>query len=288
MSTLIIEPLSYGFMQRALLATLAVAVAAPMAGVWAVQRRLVYLADALSHAVLAGVAAAALLGASLLAGAFLTALLMGGLVSLLVVRARVAEDAAIGTVGQGLFALGVLGLSFQTEPRALGHILFGNALTVSRSDVIADVVLAALVVATVLWLLPVLCATTFDPVHARAVGLPVAALDAVVVLGLAVAVVIGLTSVGALMALTLSVAPAVAARLLTHRIGAVLAIAVAGGTLAGVVGLFIAYHAALPTGPVVALIAVSEVALAALVVTARHNRPPWHPAARAGYPATGR
>lgn len=205
--TLLIEPFQYTFFQRATLATLAVGVAAPLAGAWAMQRRLVYLIDALSHGVLAGVAAAALLGTSLTAGALVTARVMAALVALLVIRVKVAEDSSIGLVGQGLFALGVLGLTLQQDPRALHHVLFGNPLTVSGADVAIDVGLAVAIVLAVLWLRAVLSATTFDPQHARTLGLLVALVDTGVVLGLAVVVVIGLSSVGVLMALTLSLAP---------------------------------------------------------------------------------
>jgi len=160
------EPLSYPFMQRAAIATIAVGVAAPLAGVWATSRRLVYLTDAMSHAILAilaGVAAVALLGASLLAGGLVAAVVMALLVAVLVVRARLPEDSAIGVAGQGLFALGVIGVSLSTEPRALSHVLFGNALTVTAGDVAAELGLAAVVVTLVAVCLPVLVATTFDP-----------------------------------------------------------------------------------------------------------------------------
>lgn len=270
--TLLTEPFAYLFFQRAALATLALAVAAPLAGAWAIQRRLVYLTDALSHGVLAGVAAAALIGTSLMAGALLTAVVMAILIALLVVRVRVPEDSSIGIVGQGLFALGVLGLAFHQEPQALQHVLFGNPLTVSNTEVVVDLLLAVLIVAAVLWLKPLLSATTFDRQHARTVGLPVSLVDTGVVLGLAVVVVIGLSSVGVLMALTLSLAPAVAARLVCRRTTTLLACAVAGGVMAGMAGLLVSYHAALPTGPVVALLATAEVAVAGTISTLARGR----------------
>ncbi|WP_462203678.1 metal ABC transporter permease [Frankia sp. CcWB3] len=207
-------PLGYPFMQRALVTTLAVGVAAPVAGVWATSRRLVYLTDAMSHAILA---AAALLGASLLAGGLVAAAVMALLVAVLVVRARLPEDSAIGVVGQGLFALGVIGVSQSTEPRALSHVLFGNPLTVTTTDVIIELAIAALVVAAAAGCLPLLVATTFDPGHARTLGVRTGLVDTAVILGLGLVVVIGLTTVGVLMALTLCIAPAAAARLLSSR-----------------------------------------------------------------------
>lgn len=267
--TLLTEPFQYTFFQYATLATLAIGVAAPLAGAWAMQRRLVYLTDALSHGVLAGVAAAALLGTSLIAGALVTAIVMASLIAVLVIRVKVPEDSSIGLVGQGLFALGVLGLTLQQDPRALQHVLFGNPLTVSGTDVLIDIALAVTIVLAVLWLRPVLSATTFDSQHARTLGLPVALVDTGVVLGLAVVVVIGLSSVGVLMALTLSLAPAVAARLLCQRTSTLLGCATAGGVAAGLVGLLVSYHAGLPTGPVVALLATAEVPIAAVAAALR-------------------
>lgn len=260
----LVEPMSYPFMQRAALGTLAVGVAAPVAGVWATSRRLVYLTDAMSHAILAGVAAAALLGASLLVGGLAAALVMALLVALLVVRARLPEDSAIGVAGQGLFALGVIGVSVSAEPRALSHVLFGNPLTITVADVAAQVTLATVVVAVVVACLPVLVATTFDPGHARTVGVRTGLVDTAVIVGLGLVVVVGLTTVGVLMALTLCIAPATAARLLSARIGRVLALAGLLGAAGGLVGLLASYHLALPAGPVVAILAVGEVAAAAL------------------------
>ena len=260
----LIEPFEYGFMVRAALATIAVCIAAPVCGVWALSRRLVYLTDAMSHGMLAGVAGAAIIGGSLLLGGLIAALAMALFISLLVVRARVPEDGAIGVVGQGLFALGVIGVSLQSEPRALAHVLFGNPLTVSRFDVIVDVTLVVIVIGTLAVMRPALLATTFDAVHARTVGMRVGLIDSALLVVLSMTVVAGLVTVGVLMAVTLIVAPAVTARMLGRSLNAMFGIAVASGLMAGVAGLLLSYHAGLPTGPTVALLAVAQVGVAAL------------------------
>jgi ABC-type Mn2+/Zn2+ transport system permease subunit len=258
------EPFEYDFMVRAAVATIAVCIAAPACGVWALSRRLVYLTDAMSHGMLAGVAGAAIIGGSLLVGGLIAALAMALFISLLVVRARVPEDGAIGVVGQGLFALGVIGVSLQSEPRALAHVLFGNPLTVSRFDVIVDVAVVVIVIGTLAVMKPALLATTFDAVHARTVGMRVGLIDSALLVVLSMTVVAGLVTVGVLMAVTLIVAPAVTARMLGRSLNAMFAIAVASGLMAGVVGLLVSYHAGLPTGPTVALLAVAQVGVAAL------------------------
>jgi ABC-type Mn2+/Zn2+ transport system permease subunit len=259
------EPLAYPFMQRACVATLAVGIAAPVAGVWATSRRLVYLTDAMSHAILAGVAAAALLGASLLVGGLVAAMALALLVAVLVIRVRLAEDSAIGVAGQGLFALGVIGVSQSADPRALTHVLFGNPLTVTTADVIAELVVAGLVVLAVATSLPLLVATTFDPAHARTLGVRTGLVDTAVIVALGLVVVISLTTVGVLMALTLCIAPAAAARLISLRIRHVLFLAAGLGVAAGLVGLMASYHLGLPAGPTVGVLAATEVAVAALV-----------------------
>lgn len=260
----LMEPFEYDFMVRAAVATIAVCIAAPACGVWALSRRLVYLTDAMSHGMLAGVAGAAIIGGSLLVGGLIAALAMALFISLLVVRARVPEDGAIGVVGQGLFALGVIGVSLQSEPRALAHVLFGNPLTVSRFDVIVDVALVVIVIGTLAVMKSALLATTFDAVHARTVGMRVGLIDSALLVVLSMTVVAGLVTVGVLMAVTLIVAPAVTARMLGRSLNAMFAIAVASGLMAGVVGLLLSYHAGLPTGPTVALLAVAQVGVAAL------------------------
>lgn len=265
----VLEPFSYGFMQRATIGTTALGIAAPVAGVWVTSRRLVYLADAMGHALLAGVAGAVLVGASLMLGALIAAVAMAALVTWLVVRARLPEDSAIGVSGQGLFALGAIGVTVAGDPRALSHILFGDALTISANEVRIQLVLAACVLIGTWVALPVLAASTFDAIHARTVGVRTGAVDAAVILALALLVVVGLSTVGVLMALTLYLAPAVAASQVTERLVPRLALASVLGVVAGLTGLFASYYLDLPTGPVVAVTAVAEVFVAYAVRSGR-------------------
>ena len=260
----LVEPFGYDFMVRAVMATIAVCVAAPMCGIWALSRRLVYLTDAMSHGILAGVAGASIIGGSFLLGGLVAAVTMALFVSILVVRARVPEDGAIGVVGQGLFALGVIGVSLQSDPRALAHILFGNPLTVTRVDVVVDVALAVIVVLALGALRPVLLATTFDAVHARTVGIRVGLIDSTLLVVLSLTVVAGMVTVGVLMAVTLVIAPAVTARLIGRSLDAMVIISIGSGLVSGAVGLLASYHAGLPAGPTVAVVAVGQVAVAAL------------------------
>ncbi|MBM3668817.1 MAG: metal ABC transporter permease [Actinobacteria bacterium] len=262
----IFEPFASSFMQRAFISSLAIGITAPVIGVWAVYKRLVYLTDAMSHSILAGVAAAAFLGISLAVGGILAALLMALLVALLIIRVKVPEDSAIGVVGQGLFALGVIGVGLIGDPRALSHILFGNPLTVTSTDIVVQLVLSTVVLFGLWWLSPLIGISTFDAGHARSVGVRVGLLDTLLIGSLALVVVIGLTSVGVLMVITLITSPAVAARLMTQRLSRTIPLAAALGAAAAVVGLVASYHLAWPSGPTIALVAIGEVAVVAVVV----------------------
>ncbi len=268
------DPFTLGFMQRALVSCIAIGVAAPAIGIWAVSRRLVYLTDAMSHSVLAGVAAAAFVGGSLLVGGLAAGIVMAVLVAVLVLRSQVPEDSAIGVVGQGLFAVGVIGVSLVGDPRALSHVLFGNPLTLTQGEVVAQVALAVLLVAAGWFLGPMLRMATFDPVHARTVGVRTGLVDAGLIVALAIVVVACLASVGVLMAITLITAPAVAARLLARTVGSAVPLACGLGVLAGVVGLLASYHAGIPTGPAVALVSVGMVGVAAVLARFRFRRQP--------------
>jgi ABC-type Mn2+/Zn2+ transport system permease subunit len=269
-----VEPFRQEFMLRALLATCAVCVVAPVAGVWVLSRRLVYLADAMSHALLAGVAGAAIVGGSLLLGGVLSAVVMALIIAWLTSRGQVPEDGAIGVAGQGLFAIGVIGVAYQQDPRALSHILFGNPLTVTWGEVVLDTVLAVVVVVGIVVMTPVLIATTFDAQHARTVGIAVGRVEALFLLGLALVVVIGLVSVGVLMSVTMIVAPAIVGRLMGRELSESMRWAVAAGLTSGVGGLYLSYHLGLPAGPTIALSAIT------LVVAARIVRRPGRGAVR--------
>lgn len=272
MLTFFTDPFSTQFMVRAAIGILALGIAGPLCGCWVTQRRLVYLTDAMSHAILAGVAAAALLGLSLLAGAFAAAIVMTLIVSFFIVRVGIAEDSAIGVTAQALLAFGVIGVSAQGDPRELTHILFGNPLTVSVGDLWLQWIATIVVTIAIYLLYPLLLATTFDSVHARTVGVRVGLVDTALVVGLGVVVVVGLSTVGVLMAVAMIVAPATAARLVTNRMATMMPLAVAMGVVAGMVGLLISYHASLPSGPSIALCTVVEVLIAA-VIAHRPHRP---------------
>lgn len=267
----LMEPLQYGFMQRAVLEVLIIGALCGLVGSFVVLRGLAFIGDALAHAVFPGVVLSYLAGQSILVGAFgfgsLTALGIG----LLARSRRVSEDTAIGVLFAAFFALGVVILSRQGGfRRDLGSLLFGNILGVSAMDVVITGVIAGVVVLVMAALLKEFALAAFDPVMARTLGYPVFALDLLLLLLVAATIVVSLQTVGNILVLALIVTPAATARLLTDRLLRMVGLSMGVAALAGVSGLWVSYHAGTAAGATIVL-AATVLFLAALVLAPNHG-----------------
>lgn len=279
----IIGPFEYEFMQRALVEVIIVGVLCGLVGCFVVLRGLAFIGDALAHTVFPGIVLSYLAGKSILLGAFgfgtLTALGIG----LLARSRRVTEDTAVGVLFAAFFALGVVLISrSEGFRRDLGSLLFGNVLGVSQQDVIATAVIAIVVLAVFFLLLKELQLVAFDPVMARTVGYPVFALDLVLLLLVSATVVAGLQTVGNILILALVVTPPATARLLTDRLGRMLALSAGLSVAAGVLGLLLSYHLDTAAGATIVL-AATAMFVVALVFAPNHGYVAGWLQARRGY-----
>lgn len=267
----LVEPWTYAFMQRALLEVVVVGVLCGMVGSFVVLRGLAFIGDALAHAVFPGVVLSYLAGRSILIGAFAFGLITAVGVGILSRSRRVSEDSAIGVLFAAFFALGVVLISRQAGfKKDLGSLLFGNVLGVSQQDVIVTAVVGAAVLAILLVLLKELTLVAFDSTMARAVGYPVFALDLLLLLLVTATIVVSLQAVGNILILALIVTPPATARLLTDRLGRMMALAALIGVLSGVAGLFASYHADTAAGGTIVLTATAFFLLA-LVFAPNHG-----------------
>ena len=259
------DPVTYPFMQRALLEVIIVGALCGLVGSFVVLRGLAFIGDALAHAVFPGVVLSYAAGYNIMLGAslfgFLTALGIG-----LISRSRrLSHDSAIGVIFAAFFALGVVLLSRQTGFRQdLGSLLFGNILGVSRQDVVITLVVGALIVMVVFLLLKELVLVAFDSNLAYSAGYPVFALDILLLLLISTTVVVSLQTVGNLLILALLVTPAATARLLTDRLYTMFALSVLIAVISGVVGLYISFHWSVAAGGAIVLSATALFALAFL------------------------
>jgi manganese/zinc/iron transport system permease protein len=259
---------------------LAAAVAGGLAGAmgcFLVLRGQALLGDVMAHAALPGVVAGFLIAGQRDFAAVLAGALTAGVLAALAVQGLrrlpgVKPDAALGAVLSLFFALGVVMLSqAQLRPGSAGltAFLFGQAAAVLRADLIPMAAVAAAVLAIVALFWKAFVIVAFDPVAARMQGLPVAALEALMALLLAVTIVLGLTLAGAVLMTALLIAPAVAARPWVRRLAPMLWLAAALGAGAGVAGAVASARAGLATGPAMVLAALVPVALSGLFAPGR-------------------
>lgn len=252
----LLEPLSYGFMVRGLLASVMVGVICSVLGTYIILQGMAFFGDALSHAILPGVVIAYLTGWPLVLGALGFGILAAIGIGALSQRGQVREDTAIGIVFAGSFALGVALLSTaRTYAVDLSHILFGDVLGVSPADLLLTFVLGAVVLLTVLLLYKELLVLAFDPTLAVVLRLPVSVLRYLLLVLIAVTIVISLQTVGVALMLAMLVTPAAAAQLLTRRLPTMMAVAAAIGAACNVTGLYLSYYLNIASGPAMVLVA---------------------------------
>ncbi|WP_448590645.1 metal ABC transporter permease [Thermoflexus hugenholtzii] len=256
-------------------------------GVFAVLRRESLIGDVMSHAALPGLVLAFLItGSRELPPLLLGAALSSGIGALLAVqiprRSRIKPDAALGLVLSVFFGMGMVGLTVaQQRPTAaqagLDRFLFGQAATMLRRDV-AAIALAALLVLTLLILLwKEWKLLAFDPVFAKACGLPVGALEVLLAALMVLTVAIGLPAVGVVLMSALLVAPAAAARQWTDRLERMVVLAGGFGALSGGLGtLMSAGVGRLPTGPLIVLVACGLALLSLLIAPRRGLLRRWY------------
>lgn len=250
---LITVPLSYGFMQRALVVAVLVGSVCAVLSCFLVLKGWSLMGDAVSHAVLPGIVIAFALGLPLAVGAFAAGLGCAVATGYLKESSRVKEDTVMGIVFSGMFGFGlVLFTKVETEQH-LNHILFGNMLGVTAGDLVETGIVAGSVLVAVLIKRRDLLLYCFDPQHARAIGLPVRALHYGLLALLSLTIVASLKAVGIILVVAMLIAPGAIAYLLTDSFERMLAIAAAVAIGSSITGTIASFHIDGATGPCIVL-----------------------------------
>ncbi|MCS5723698.1 metal ABC transporter permease [Herbiconiux sp. CPCC 203407] len=282
---LLLEPLGYEFMLRALATTVLAAVVCAVLSCWLVLVGWSLMGDAVAHAVLPGVVLAYVVGAPFAVGALVFGFLAVGLIGVVRDTSRVKEDAAIGIVFTTLFALGLVLISVTPSQTDLNHIVFGNVLGVSAIDLLQIVVLGAIALTVLILKRRDLTLYAFDPTHAHAIGLSPRLLGALLLGVLALTAVVALQVVGVILVVAMLVIPGATAYLLTDRIGRMLVIAPVIAAGCSVVGIYASYYLDTASGGMVVLAQAAAFAVAYAVqlvsrrgrVRGRGRLGPWRP-----------
>jgi manganese/iron transport system permease protein len=252
---LLVQPLRYPFMVRGLLASVMVGTLCAVVGTYVVLRGMAFFGDALAHAILPGVAVAYLLDANLLWGALAMAVLTAVAIGFVSRRGQVKEDTAIGVFFAASFALGVALLStVHNYSVDLTHILFGNVLGVSNSDLWLTAALGAVVVLLVIFLYKELLVISFDPILAATLRLPLTVLYYLLLVLIALTVVVSLQTVGVALVVAMLVTPAATAYLLTRRLWHMMIVGAVIGAVSSVAGLYLSFYVNIASGAAVVLV----------------------------------
>ena len=253
------EILALDFMRQALVAALLVGVAAPLVGVFLVQRRLSLIGDGMGHVALAGVAVGVLTGQAPVLTALVAAVAAAVAIELIRGRGRTSGDIALAVMFYGGIAAGVviIAKSPSSSPANLTAYLFGAITTADERDLWVFAALALVVLLTTWLLRPWLFAVANDEEYARASGLPVTGLNIALAVLTAVTVVVSMRVVGLLLISALMIIPNATAQLLGRSFAASVRWAVLVGVLSSVGGVVASYYAETPSGGTIVLLAIA-------------------------------
>ncbi|PIE43274.1 MAG: iron ABC transporter permease [Gammaproteobacteria bacterium] len=254
LQTLILEPLSYGFMQRALLMSLIIAIICSVFSCFLVLKGWSLMGDAISHAVLPGLAIAYVLGISLMIGAFVAGLTCAIATGAIKDNCRVKEDAVMGIVFSGMFAFGLVLLTkIETDVHLL-HVLFGNVLGISDADLIEAGSVAVSCSLIMLVKRRDLMLYCFDPNHASAIGLPVRVLHFGLLILLALTIVSSLKAAGIILVIAMLIAPGAIGFLLARSFDQMLLVALSVSIFSCITGTIMSFHLDAATAPLIIVI----------------------------------
>lgn len=273
MIDLLIDPLTqYGFMRLGLAAAVTVGVTSAVLSCLLVVRHQALLGDAISHAVLLGVAIGYLFAqtAGIFWGALVVAVASGTLITYIERHSPVKLDAVMGIIFTATFAAGLALISI-TKPRGIDlfHILFGNVLGVSGSDLALTVASGVTVLVVVLVRFRAFHLWSFDPLMARAIGMRVGVLEYLLTGLLSATIVAALQAVGLILVIAMLVTPGATALLLTTRLRNMMVVAATVGLVAAVGGLYVSFYVDIASGPAIVLVATAAFALALLFAPRR-------------------
>lgn len=268
--TLLFEPFSYQYMLNAMWIAAMVGGLCAFLSCYLMLKGWSLIGDALSHAIVPGVAGAYMLGLPFAFGAFLSGGLAAGSMLVLNQRTRLKEDAIIGLVFSSFFGLGLFMVSLNPLSVNIQTIILGNILAIAPADIVQLAVIGITSATILFFKWKDLMVAFFDENHARAVGLQPGRLKILFFTLLAVSTVAALQTVGAFLVISLVVTPGATAWLLTDRFPRLLAIAVAIGSLTSFAGAWASYYLDGATGGII-VVAQTLLFLLAFVFAPKHG-----------------
>lgn len=260
------------FLPKALAVAVMSSIVCGVVGCHVVLRGMAFIGDAVAHAVFPGLAIAFVLQGSLVLGGAAAGIATALLVAVFSQDRRLKEDSVIGVFFVGSFALGIVVISRAPGySGSLQQFLFGSITGIPDEDLLVVGLTGLAILAVLLGLQKEMVAVSIDREMARAMGLRVFALDIVLYVGVTLAVVISLQTIGNVLVLALLITPAATARLLTDRLGWMMAVSPLIGATSATVGLYLSWSYDTPVGGTIVLV-LTGVFLAAWLLGPRHGQ----------------
>jgi len=250
----LVEPFHYAFIVKAILVSAVVGIVCAALSCYITLKSWSLMGDAISHSVLPGVVLSYIANVPFGIGAFAFGLGSAIATGFIKTKTRVKEDASIGIVFTGCFALGLVLVSKTPSNIDLQHILFGNVLGITDWDMIQTFVISGITLITVIVLRRDLLLFCFDPTHAQSIGLNTKFLYYALLSLLSLTIVAAQQTVGITLVVAMLITPGATAYLLTDRFDRMIQIAMSLGVISSVLGTYISYHLDGSTGGCIVLL----------------------------------
>ncbi|MFO8011347.1 MAG: metal ABC transporter permease [Dehalococcoidia bacterium] len=249
------DALQYDFMQNAVMAGLLAALACGIIGTYIVVNRIVFMSGGIAHASFGGIGLGYFLGINPVTGALFFTVGSAIGMGLIIRRAKIAEDTAIGILWSIGMALGIIliDLSPGYAPDLFSY-LFGNILTVPDSDLIVMLVLDALIVIAVLAFYKEFLAVSFDEEYSKIIGMRVQFLYILLLCLIALTVVLLIRVVGIILVIALLTIPATMAKQFTQDLRKMMLLAIIFGAVFTFGGLWLSYEFDVASGATIILL----------------------------------
>jgi ABC-type Mn2+/Zn2+ transport system permease subunit len=254
----------YEFLQKALFTSVVVGIICGVIGSFIILRGMSLMGDAISHAVLPGVALSYAFGFNFFIGAVATGVLTAIGIGFVSQNSRIKNDTAIGILFTSAFALGIIMITMLKSSTDLYHILFGNVLAVRPTDMWVTVGIGVVVVVTVYAFYKELLLTSFDPTIAAAYGLKNNLIHYLLMTLLTMVTVASLQTVGIVLVVAMLITPAATAYLLTDRLWVMIYLAAGFGMVSSIIGLYFSFTYNLASGATIVMVATALFGLAFL------------------------
>ncbi|HHC5908018.1 TPA: metal ABC transporter permease [Staphylococcus aureus] len=244
---------TYQFLNRALITSIIVGIVCGTVGSLIVLRGLSLMGDAMSHAVLPGVALSFLFGIPMFVGALITGMIASIFIGYITSSSKTKPDAAIGISFTAFLASGIIIISIINTTTDLYHILFGNLLAITNSAFLTTIVIGSIVLILIIIFYRPLMISTFDPTFSRMSGLNTTLLHYFVMLLLSLVTVASIQTVGIILVVALLITPASTAFLISKKLYSMMIIASLISVISSIVGLYYSYIYNIPSGATIVL-----------------------------------